>query len=57
MSQQKLLQCCDTQKQRDNVTATRCLIYEKQYAMHTTQVEALLKSESLVPTLVEYFLQ
>ena len=57
MLQQKLLQRCDTQKQHDNVTAARRLIYKKQYAVHTAQVEALLKSESLVPTLVEYFLQ
>ena len=54
MLQQMILQCCDTKEQRDKVVAARRLIYEKQYAVHASQVEELLKSESLVPTLVEY---
>ena len=50
------LQRCDTKERCDKVVATRWLIYEKQYAVHASQVEELLKSESLVPTLVEYSL-
>ena len=52
MLQQMFLQCCDTKEQRDKVVATSRLIYEKQYGVHTSQVKELLKSESLVPTLV-----
>ena len=51
--QQKLLQRCDSQTQRDKIAAARQLIYEKHYAVQTPQVEELLKGESLVPTLVE----
>ncbi|KIM64237.1 hypothetical protein SCLCIDRAFT_40055, partial [Scleroderma citrinum Foug A] len=51
MLQRTILQCCDTKERRDKVVATHWLIYEKQYAVHTSQVEELLKSESLVPTL------
>ena len=53
---QTTLQRCDTKERRDKVVAARRLIYEKQYAVHASQVEELLKSESLVPTLVEYSL-
>ena len=54
MLQQMILQCCDTKEWHDKVVAAHRLIYEKQYAVHASQVEELLKSESLVPTLVEY---
>ena len=54
MLQRKLLQCSDTKERRDKVVAARRLIYEAHYAVHTSQVEELLKSESLVPTLVKY---
>ena len=52
MLQRKLLQRSDTKERRDKVVAARRLIYEAHYAVHTSQVEELLKSESLVPTLV-----
>jgi len=55
MLQRKLLRRCDTKERRDKVATARRLIYEKQYAVNTPQVEELLKCESLVPTLVEYF--
>ena len=54
MLQQTILQCCDTKERCDKVVAARRLIYEKQYVLHASQVEELLKSKSLVPTLVEY---
>ena len=53
---QTTLQHCDTKEWCDKVVAAHRLIYEKQYVVHTSQVEELLKSESLVPTLVEYSL-
>jgi hypothetical protein len=56
MLQRRLLQRCDTKERHGKVVAARRLIYEKQYAVHTSQVEELLKSESLVPTLVKYSL-
>ena len=54
MLQQMILQCCDTKEWHNKVVAACWLIYEKQYVVHASQVEELLKSESLVPTLVEY---
>ena len=50
------LQRCDTKERCNKVVAAHWLIYEKQYAVHASQVEELLKSDSLVPTLVEYSL-
>jgi len=55
MLQWKLLWCCDMKERCDKVAIAWRLIYEKQYAVNTPQVEELLKCESLVPTLVEYF--
>ena len=52
--QQKLLQCCKSKAQYDKIAAAHQLIYEKEYAVQTPQVEELLKGKSLVPTLVEY---
>lgn len=54
MLQWKLLQCSDTKEWCDKVIAAHRLIYEAHYAVHTSQVEELLKSESLVPTLVKH---
>ena len=54
MLQRTILQCCDTKEWCNKVVATHWLIYEKQYVVYASQVEELLKSESLVPTLVEY---
>ncbi|KIM52324.1 hypothetical protein SCLCIDRAFT_141352 [Scleroderma citrinum Foug A] len=52
MLQWKLLQCCDNKDQHhDKVVATHRLIYEKHYAVYSSQVEELLKNKSLVPTL------
>ncbi|KIJ64394.1 hypothetical protein HYDPIDRAFT_90003, partial [Hydnomerulius pinastri MD-312] len=49
--QRKLLRRCDTKERREKVATARRLIYERQYTVDTAQVEALLKDESLVPTL------
>ena len=50
--QQMLLQRRDNKDQHNKVVAARRLIYEKHYVVHNSQVEELLKDESLVPTLV-----
>ena len=39
-------------ERRLKVTTSRQLIYDKGYVVGTPQVEALLKEESLVPTMV-----
>ena len=52
MAQQTTLWHCDTKAQHDKVVAAHQLIYERQYVVHASQIEELLKSESLVPTLV-----
>ena len=52
MAQRMTLLCCDTKAWCNKVVATCRLIYERQYAVHASQIEELLKSESLVPTLV-----
>jgi len=54
MLQWKLLQHSDTKEWCDKVVTARRLIYEVHYAVHTLQVEELIKSEFLVPTLVKY---
>ncbi|KIM66059.1 hypothetical protein SCLCIDRAFT_22270 [Scleroderma citrinum Foug A] len=51
MLQWKLLQHCDNKDRRNKVVTTRRLIYKKHYVVHSSQVEELLKNESLVPTL------
>ena len=43
---------CDTIERREKISSARRLIYEEQYVVDTPQVEALLKPESLVPTVV-----
>ena len=52
MSQRNVLARHDTVGRREKVTSARRLIYEQQYVVNTPQVEALLKPESLVPTVV-----
>lgn len=42
----------DTTERQTKVTEAHKLIYDKNYAVDTAQVEAILKSESLVPTAV-----
>lgn len=42
----------DTAERLSKISSARKLIYEEQYVVDTPQVEALLKPESLVPTLV-----
>ena len=46
----------DTEERREKVAAARQIIYQQHYVVDTPQVEALLKSESLVPTKVLVFL-
>lgn len=46
----------DTADRCAKITSARGLIYEGQYVVDTPQVEALLKPESLVPTIVSVFL-
>jgi len=50
--QRSILARCDTAERREKISAARRLIYEAQYVVDTPQVEALLKPESLVPTVV-----
>ena len=42
----------DTAGRHKKISSARSLIYEQQYVVDTPQVEALLKPESLVPTVV-----
>jgi hypothetical protein len=55
MLQQKVLARAATAEWRAKIADTRKLIYKKNYAVDTAQVEALLKPESLVPTFVCLF--
>ena len=50
--QRNILARQDTMERREKVSAARQLIYKAQYVVDTPQVEELLKSESLVPTVV-----
>lgn len=52
ISQRTLLSRHDTVERRSKITSARRIIYEGQYNVDTPQVEALLKPESLVPTIV-----
>ena len=54
--QQRSLIHTDTQKRQEDIMAVRKLIYKKNYAIDSAQVEALLKDESLVLTSVCYYL-
>ena len=50
MSQRTVLAWHDTAERREKIISARQLIYKEQYVIDNTQVEALLKPESLVPT-------
>lgn len=52
MLQRRILARKDTQDRRDKISAARHIIYEQHFVVDTSQVEALLKEESLVPTKV-----
>lgn len=52
MVQRDVLSRHDTADRRAKIISARQLIYEGQYNVDTPQVEVLLKSESLVPTIV-----
>ena len=50
--QRRLLSRSDTSHCHEKIMSACKLIYEKHYAVDGTQVEELLKDESLVPTMV-----
>ncbi|KAF9242150.1 hypothetical protein BU15DRAFT_73077 [Melanogaster broomeanus] len=50
MLERELLARSDTQERRDKISSARELIYEKNYAVDNSQVEELLRTESMVPT-------
>ena len=52
MSQRGILARHDTSERREKIYSARRLIYEQHYVVDTPQVEAILKPESLVPTIV-----
>lgn len=52
MAQRRLLIRVDDDERRDKVLNARNLIYERNYAVNSTHVEALLKEQSLIPTVV-----
>jgi len=52
MIQREMLTRVDDMSRRNHVTTARELIYEKNYAVHSTAVENLLRVDSLVPTTV-----
>jgi hypothetical protein len=52
MVQREKLARIDDANRRRRVTAARRIIYEENYAINSTAVEALLRDDSLVPTAV-----
>jgi hypothetical protein len=56
MVQRQTLARRDTVERRDKIASARALIYERGYVVDTAQVEAKLKDESLVPTVVSIIL-
>ena len=54
MLQRDILVQHDTVERRKKISCARQLIYEGNYIVDTPQVEALLKAESLVPTIVHF---
>ena len=52
MERRQLLVRTDDDSRRNKVLRARELIYEKNYAVNTPQVEKLLRDQSLVPTTV-----
>lgn len=52
MKERKTLARVDDESTRRMIDRARVIIYEKNYAVDTDSVEAILKEQSLVPTLV-----
>ena len=52
-----MLACRDTVEHRNKISSACALIYKKGYVINTAQVEAKLKDESLVPTVVSIILK
>jgi hypothetical protein len=52
MKQRETLARVDNESRRQKVAAAREIIYNKNYAVNTDHVEALLRPQSLVPTTV-----
>jgi hypothetical protein len=52
MTQRKTLARVDDEDRRQKIDCARKIIYEKNYAVDTENVETLLQPESLVPTSV-----
>ena len=52
MKQRQLLVRTDNDSRRNKVLRARELIYERNYAVNTPQIERLLRDQSLVPTAV-----
>lgn len=57
MQQRKSLARIDDDFRRRKIEAARKLIYDKNLAVDTERVEALLREQSLVPTLVGIYIQ
>jgi hypothetical protein len=56
MQQRKTLARVDDEGRRHKVEIARDIIYEKNYAVDSDAVNALLKDQSLVPTFVSVWL-
>ena len=52
MIQRQLLVCTDDNNLQNKILDARALIYERNYAVDSLKVQALLKDESLIPTMV-----
>jgi len=52
MKQRKVLACVDNEERRYKVELARDIIYNKHYVVNSQAVEAILKSQSLVPNIV-----
>ena len=52
MRRRQLLARTDDDSRRNKVLSARKLIYERNYAVNTPQIERLLRDQSLVPTTV-----
>jgi hypothetical protein len=52
MTQRQLLVRVDNNDRQNKILDARRLIYERNYAINSPQVQALLKDESLIPTTV-----
>jgi hypothetical protein len=52
IAERQLLLRVDDANRRGKILDARRIIYERNYAVNSTQVEALLKDDSLIPTVV-----